>query len=41
MDEWRRTVTFGMNRKRQGGDQQVQVLNSGIAEYWDAAAAQT
>jgi hypothetical protein len=41
MDKWRRARTFGINRKRQSGDGQVQVMNSAIAVYWHAAAAQT
>ena len=41
MDEWRRARTFRMNRKRRGGDGQVQAINSAIAVYWHAAAAQT
>ena len=39
--EWRRARTFGINRKRQGADGQFQAMNSAIAVYWHAAAAQT
>jgi hypothetical protein len=41
MDEWRRARTFRINRKRRGADRQVQAMNSAIAVYWHAAAAQT
>ena len=33
MDEWRRARTFGINRKRRGGDGQFQAMNSAIAVY--------
>jgi hypothetical protein len=42
VNEERRARTFGISRKRRGRDRQVQeTMNSAIAVYWHAAAAQT